>query len=130
MAQDYVRPPFPPDGSLEPDRVFFRDLGPSRLWIQWRGQSRKFITVTFLVARVPDGGGPVSARDLEIVDVSHSVARLTGSLIDTQGGARLRLVESDVVATVADAAIRTSEQVWGAPDGFIVSRVGLGDLGA
>lgn len=116
-----MRPPFAPGGGLDGDRDYFRGLGPTRLYVRWRGQSKKNVTVVFLVARVPDGDGAVSARDLEIVDVSHRVARLTGSLVDTQGGARIRLKDGDVLATVADAVMRTSEQVWGAPDGFTVA---------
>lgn len=121
MGVDYVRPPFAADGTLDSDRAFFRELGPTRLFVRWRGQSKKNVTIVFLVARVPDGDGPVSSRDLEIVDVSHRVARLTGSLVDTQGGARVRLREGGVLATVADTVVRTSEQVWGVPDGFTVA---------
>ena len=114
MAQNYVRPPFPHGQTLDPDREFMRESGAVTLWCQWRNPSRKNVTVTFLVVGVSDDG-----TRFEVVDVSHRVARLAGTLIDTQGGARVPLRGGDVAASIAGVGVDVSVQVHGVPGRFM-----------
>lgn len=126
MAQDYVRPPFGADGevTLARDVAYLAGRSPLRLWAQWRNISPKNVTVTFLLIApevvegpMPEGEGPRS----EVVDVSNRVARLVGTRVDTNGGARIRLVNGDPLETIARAVIELSKVVFGRPDAVEVS---------
>lgn len=133
MAQDYVRPPFGEDGevTLARDVAYLQAQSPLRLWAQWRNISPKNVTVTFLLIAPevvegpsPEGEGPrpeVEGPRPEVVDVSNRVARLVGTRVDTNGGARIRLVNGDPLETIARAVIELSKVVFGRPDAVEVS---------
>ena len=126
MAQDYVRPPFGEDGevTLARDVAYLEARSPLRLWAQWRNISPKNVTVTFLLIapEVVEGAGAEGEGPRpEVVDVSNRVARLVGTRVDTNGGARVRLVNGDPLETIARAVIELSKVVFGRPDAVEVS---------
>lgn len=80
---------------IELDKQFLRVRGPLTLWVQFRNQSRKFMSVSFFLVDSPAEDKRVfSTADMPIVDVSLLVARIAGLRVDNHGGARVPLVKN------------------------------------